>query len=381
MKKILLFLFAIILTTIKIDASVPYQYKIHFKQQTLGYDKVNVGGAKITSAVYEIYEVTSNGEYRRGKVSSSTNVGFSERTPVTYHIIETSYSNGYYENELFDYTFTLNPKCPNIDILIEKKVKEYELKFINKTSNKLYYYLFDYKGNVFQNKTEFEHEDSLTVPYDTYLVRTAFGEFVADLINLDQYENGILFENDSLVVIGSEVLIDTPYKPVITINKSCIEEITKEIEEPINDTVKEDHDEIINQISSEISLPNVPLEDTNEVMEIAIPKVVIEPIESEEPIPIKSELPIAESNEILMTNDTVKPKPISKQKVKVKEDSVIKLIEEEPESNLIIEYVSDEVTNEKISYHKSSNLPLIIIILLSIFSVLIVKIIKKVQKN
>ena len=389
MKKILLFLFAIFLTTIKIDASVvkPTNYLIHFKQQTMDYNKVVVGGGKITTSNYEIYEVLNDSERYRAKVSASTNIGFSERSAITYHMIETSYSEGYYENELFDYTFTLDSKCPKIDILIEKKIKEYELKIISKNQKSAYYYLFDGKGNTIKSKTTFENEDTLILVYDSYRIKTLYGDYTFDFKNLNDYENGILFENDSLVIIGSEIKIDTPYKPVITINKTCQEEEPIVVDEQTDKIDKEDQDESTFKNSSENNYSNVSLEDD------AIPKIEIDKDIKSEVISEVNILKPEDTNDLPIVNtikaDEIKleSKPVIKKSKTAKKKTVKPVLEinneiiEEPENNLIIEYSNDSVSDTFSSYHKSSNLPLIITVLTSIFIIFVVKIIKKVQKS
>ena len=98
-----------------------------------------------------------------------------------------------------------------------------------------------------------------------------------------------------------------------------------------------------------------------------------------------NDLPIV--NTIKADEIKIEAKPVIKKSKTAKKKTVKPVLEinneiiEEPENNLIIEYSNDSVSDTFSSYHKSSNLPLIITVLTSIFIIFVVKIIKKVQKS
>ena len=429
MKKILLFLFVMILTTIKINAdALPNNYSIKLYQSPENYEVNAVKGTRINSTLYQLFNVDFYGEHYVSSFSDSTITYYTADSDTRFHLVETAQSEGFYENVPLDLFFDLTPTCPHIIIDVKKKVKEYNLRIVNKKENPTYYYVYNSSGELITKNLLFGGTNEFVVPYDNYRFKTGYGDITINNISYDYFRNTLMFENDSLGIYNSEIKIETPYILNVTITKQCIDDEGEFYNVPIEYNIEEDSygNETYNQTSSEIDLHNVQL-DNPDSFEIISEEIVnetdnlsndidivypdssniVEGIDDlfeelnmtntipnlNEDIKLSNEL-IKKEDVLLESNQNVKESAKNKVSVKTKKESEPqKLINqvnnqdqtmiEELESNLIIESseVKNTNSNPKTKVKKASNIPVIIIGLLPFFLILVVKIIKKVQKN
>ena len=410
MKKILLFLFVMILTTIKINAEVlPTEYEIEFHQSPLNYEKADIKGTRIDSTLYQVFYVDFYGEHYVDAFSDSYNVYFESESDARFHLVETGQSEGFYENIPLDIFFNLNKTCPKIIVDVKKKVKESTYSITNKTDNPTYYYLYNGAGELVTKNLLFGGTNNFVLPYDNYRFKTGFGDITMISKPSGYLLKTLVYESDSLSIHSSEIEIETPYNLDVTITKQCIDDEGDFYNVPVDIDVEEDtyDNETFNQDSSEIDIHNVQLDttedegldETDDHSEIDIKEskeedlkdeIVITPIINNDHLIIPNEklpveiTPIIEDNQLVVVNDPINiNNKIIKEKVPIVEEATYdNNVIEDLESNLIIEKtVSEEAkSKEKTKIKKASNIPVIIIGLLPFFLILVVKIIKKVQK-
>ena len=384
MKKILLFFIAIFLTTNVVHADVSISLKVHAPN----YESNNtIASTKIWTNEFLVENLSNNKKNYFNKSFSFFNGGI---TNSDFRIYESnSDSLGYYQNIPFDYTINLNSECPSISIDITKKLVEFNIEVEIKDQVKSKLQIFDYNGREIFYEKNYQGVYHFTGIYGYYNIYTDYG-YQSFRPSLDSNENIIVFEDDYYKVSYQKIAIDEPYQPEVKIIKYCYNEFNEKYPIDIDyiiHTEKSDDNENYNETNSANPNPlrsSIPIEEEIESKEEITDNIIAinnddnltkEDIKTDEPI---NEITPSFINNILpLTSKTLK---ITSKKSQRLNKPTSKIVDEEPESNLIIEYQKPN-KYQNLTYQKASNLPLFISLIITIIPLFVLKISKKVQKN
>ncbi|MBO4246135.1 MAG: hypothetical protein J5892_05325 [Bacilli bacterium] len=393
MKKILLFFIALICTTDVCYATVSASLYVHAP----GYVCNNtIASTKIWTNEFSVENLAN---HKTDYFNRSFSYANGSLKSGSFRIYETNpESLGYYKSIPFDYTFELTEECPSVSIDITKKLVEFNIEVTIKDHVTSKLDIYDYEGKRIFYEKEYQGTYTFTGIYGYYTIQTDYGN-IAVRPSLDSDDNIIFFEDDYYRISYQKIKIAEPYQPEVSIAKICYNELQEKIRVDVSYIEEEKSDDFANRIETNSEDDNslcssIPIveEAIEETIEESKEEIINEPIIEDNTISeeiafedneIKTDLTINEiTNEdiksIILTPITSKNTPKSLHKNLF--SSISDIVEEESESNLIIEY-NKPIKNEKISYQKASNTPLFIILFVTIIPLFITKIVKRVRKS